>query len=261
MERVPSWRELKIAPRHRWKVKQRLAAIVYAKAHGLKAAGRRFGLDRKTIREWRDRWQASGVPGLVPRYPARHQRRIPESSITLIAQARCELGYGTTRTQIWLLRVHQIRVASVTIRRVVRDLGLPRLGRTRKRRPRQLKLFECEQPGDCVQVDVKYARVRGQRYFQYTAIDDCTRYRVLRLYRHLGQVSSMAFLAELRRAFPFPIRKLQCDNGYEFPFAFALTVMQAGITHRYIRPRRPQQNGKVERSHRIDAEEFRADSS
>ena len=26
--------------------------------------------------------------------------------------------------------------------------------------------------------------------------------------------------------------------------------------HRYIKPRRPQQNGKVERSHRIDGEEF-----
>jgi len=33
-------------------------------------------------------------------------------------------------------------------------------------------------------------------------------------------------------------------------------VEAAGIRHRYIRPRRPQQNGKVERSHRIDQEEF-----
>jgi len=30
----------------------------------------------------------------------------------------------------------------------------------------------------------------------------------------------------------------------------------AGIRHRYITPRRPEQNGKVERSRRIDAEEF-----
>ena len=35
-----------------------------------------------------------------------------------------------------------------------------------------------------------------------------------------------------------------------------LGVEAAGIRHRYIRPRRPQQNGKVERSHRIDNEEF-----
>ena len=43
--------------------------------------------------------------------------------------------------------------------------------------------------------------------------------------------------------------------GREFPLEFALAVEAAGIRHRYIRPRRPQQNGKVERSHRIDHEE------
>ena len=95
-----------------------------------------------------------------------------------------------------------------------------------------------------------------QRCFQYTALDDCTRFRVLRLYRRLHHRSSLAFLAELRRAFPFPIQRLQCDHGQEFSFAFVLGVEAAGIRHHYIRPRRPQQNGKVERSHRIDQEEF-----
>src|SRR5262245_4269766 len=80
--------------------------------------------------------------------------------------------------------------------------------------------------------------------------------QILRLYRRLHTGSSLAFLNELRRAFPFPIRHLQCDNGQEFSFAFALAVEAAGIRHRYIRPRRPQQNGKVERSHRIDHDEF-----
>ena len=77
-----------------------------------------------------------------------------------------------------------------------------------------------------------------------------------RLYPRLSQQASQAFLAEIRRAFPFRIRRLQCDRGKEFPFAFALAVEALGIRHRYIRPRRPQQNGKVERSHRIDHEEF-----
>lgn len=38
--------------------------------------------------------------------------------------------------------------------------------------------------------------------------------------------------------------------------AFRLAVEGAGMRHRYIKPRRPPQNGKVERSHRIDSEEF-----
>ena len=64
------------------------------------------------------------------------------------------------------------------------------------------------------------------------------------------------FLGEVQRALPFPIRRLQSDNGPEFPLAFSLTVQEAGIRYRYIKPRHPEQNGKVERSHRIDHEEF-----
>jgi len=105
-------------------------------------------------------------------------------------------------------------------------------------------------------VDVKVVKVAGRKVFQYTAIDDCTRFRVLRLYRRQNQWSSLDFFAELRRSFPFPIRQLQSDNGSEFPLAFALIVRETGIRHRYIRPRRPEQNGKVERSHRTDSEEF-----
>ena len=53
-----------------------------------------------------------------------------------------------------------------------------------------------------------------------------------------------------------PIRKIQTDHGAEFAFAFVLAVERRGIRHRYIRPRCPEQNGKVERSHQIDHEEF-----
>ena len=73
-----------------------------------------------------------------------------------------------------------------------------------------------------------------------------------RLYKRLNQHPSPQFLTELRRAPPFPMKKLQCDNGSEFPLAFKLGVEAAGTKHRYITPRRPQQNGKVERGHRID---------
>lgn len=246
----------RIPKQYRWRVRQRWVILEYAEASSLKAAARRFDVDRKTVRLWRQRWQVHGVLGLVPRYPARRKRRVPAEVVELIGYARRELRYGAKRTCIWLARVHRIRAAQATVSRIFHDLGMPKLKRPRRRRPRQLKLFEQRRPGDCVQVDVKFVRVGGRRCFQYTALDDCTRYRVLRLYRRLGHWSSMEFFQELRQTFPFPIRKLQCDNGKEFPFAFALSVREAGIEHRYIRPRRPQQNGKVERSHRIDSEEF-----
>lgn len=89
-----------------------------------------------------------------------------------------------------------------------------------RHRPRRVPSpAEKAEPGELIQVDVKYVQIAGRWAFQYTALDDCMRFRVLRLYRRLHHGSSLAFLAELRRAFPFPIQ-LQCDHGQEFSFAF-----------------------------------------
>jgi transposase InsO family protein len=248
--------DVKVRVQYRLRVRQRLMVLHFARLNGSTAAGRRFGVSVRTIRRWRERWRQDALQGLVPRYPRRRGRRITPRIVELIGQARRDLAYGAPRTQLWLRRVHEVRVAVGTIQRIFRDLGLPRLRRTPKRVPRQMKLFEKDEPGESIQVDVKFVKIAGRWAFQYTALDDCTRFRVLRLYRRLHQSSSLAFLTELCRAFPFRIRKLQCDNGHEFPFVFALAVQALGIRHRYIKPRRPQQNGKVERSHRIDQEEF-----
>jgi len=180
-----------ISPRYRWKVKGRLAVLEYAAANGVKPAAARFGLDRKTIRAWRTRAGEAGPAGLVPRYPARRRRRIPGHVVDLIAHARHEFQWGACRTRIWLMRVHQVKVATATISRICDDLGLPRVRRAKRRRsPRQLKLFEKARPGDSVQIDVKVVKIAGTRAYQYTACDDCTRLRVLRLYRRLNRPCS-----------------------------------------------------------------------
>ena len=71
---------LKIAKSYHHTVKSRLAVLTYAAEYGVKPAARRFGLDRKTVRSWRRRWQAQGLPGLVPRYAAIRPRRTQPSS-------------------------------------------------------------------------------------------------------------------------------------------------------------------------------------
>lgn len=249
-------RILHIATRHHHTINSRLAIVRYAEEYGFKGTARRFGLDRKTVRTWHRRWVASGPAGLVPRHPLKRRRRLAEETVQLIEQARRDLQFGAMRTRIWLDRVHRIRVATATIRRICRDLGYPPVRRTEPRRSRHPILFSKEHPGECVQIDVKEVKVAGQKCFQYTAIDDCTRYRVLRLYPRKYHGTSLDFFATVRQTLPFPIRKVQVDNGTEFPLAFALAVQEAGIRLRYIKPRRPEQNGKVERSHRIDEEEF-----
>jgi len=141
------------------------------------------------------------------------------------------------RTRLWLIRVQERTVATKTITRICEDLGLQPLQRVKRRRaPRQLTLFEKPNPWDSVQVDVKVVKLASTRAYQYTACDDCTRYRALRLYPHLDQRSSLDFLTEVRRRLPFAIRRVQADHGTEFAFACVLAVEEAGIRHRYIRP-------------------------
>ena len=60
------------------------------------------------------------------------------------------------------------------------------------------------------------------------------------------------------RAREAPLRRPghQTDNGSEFGSSFHYHLLDKGVGHKYIKPRTPRLNGKVERSHRIDAEEF-----
>lgn len=203
---------ISIPPNYRLRVKQRRQIVAYARAHGIKPAGRHYGLDRKTVRVWVQRWKAEGDAGLLPRYPARRKRRIAPETVELIRIARVEHRWGASRTRIWLERVHGVRANARTIQHVFRDLGIPILTKTPRRRPRQLTLFEKDEPGDSVQVDVKFVKLRHETVYQYTALDDCTRLRVLRLYPRLNHHASLHFFHEVRRMLPFPIRKLQCDH-------------------------------------------------
>ena len=113
-----------IPRRYRWTVRERLAIVEYAVSHGLKPAAARFDLDRKTIRTWRARWRAKGQSGLIPRYPARRKRKVAPEVIEWITEARREFRYGATRTRLWLMRVHDIKVATKTITRICADLNL-----------------------------------------------------------------------------------------------------------------------------------------
>jgi transposase len=79
-----------VPSRYRLRVKQRLAIVEYALERGIKPTGHRFGLDRKTVREWVTRYRAVGEVGLVPQYPKRRKRRILESTVVWIRQAREE---------------------------------------------------------------------------------------------------------------------------------------------------------------------------
>ncbi len=110
-------------------------------------------------------------------------------------------------------------------------------------------------PSERIQVDTTKI---APGIYQYTAIDDCTRFRVLGIYSRRTARNSVRFLEErMIGELPFPIQRIQSDRGVEF---FGLEFQQAmrnnSIKFRPIRPRSPHLNGKVERSQKTDKIEF-----
>ena len=105
----------------------------------------------------------------------------------------------------------------------------------------------------------------GKRLYQWTAIDEFSRYRFVYGFEDHTPENSVKFLKLLEAAFPFKIEAVQTDNGTEFTYRyiseekecpFETALREAGIEHRLIPPRTPWHNGKVERQHRTDELRF-----
>jgi transposase InsO family protein len=96
--------------------------------------------------------------------------------------------------------------------------------------------------------------------FQFTAVDDCSRMRVLGLYARRTAKNAVSFLEErVLEEFPFPVQRIQADRGAEFfGMAFQRALRRHKIKFRPIPPRSPHLNGKVERSQQTDRIEFYA---
>jgi transposase InsO family protein len=140
------------------------------------------------------------------------------------------------------------------------------------------KPYEAMQyPGQRVQIDVKFVptsclvgeAAEDGGYYQYTFIDEYSRFRYLEAFQEQSTYSSAEFIRHCVKKFPFAIECVQTDNGSEFtnrlnnskrvlPTLFEKTLAELGIRHKLIKPYTPRHNGKVERSHRKDNEYFYA---
>lgn len=160
-----------------------------------------------------------------------------------------------------LVRYHGIQISDAGVYRILRRNRLNPLPRGTRVRKIHTALYQKQVPGHQIQVDVKFLTFQGKdgksiRHYQYTAIADATRIRALNVYGRHTQANAVAFIDHIIKSFPSRIWEVRTDNGHEFQAKFHWRVEDQGIRHAYIKPRSPQLNGKVERSHRTDDEEF-----
>ena len=137
--------------------------------------------------------------------------------------------------------------------------------------PQKPKAYDAgKYPGERVQIDVKYvprASLYGERLYQYTLADECSRWCYREIHAELSDYVSGQFLMHAVTAAPFDIKGVQTDNGHEFTNAmfgqnkqelthFELAAEALGINCRRIRAGTPKHNGRVERQHGLDMQRF-----
>ena len=218
-------------------------------------AARKCGIPRSTLYRWLNRYREEGKESLGGK--SKRPKRLANQKITehledLIISARKNFKFGPQRIQTYLLRMKDLNISSPTIWRVLKKNEIPNLKKYRKQN--EYTRYSRPIPGDRVQMDVTKV---GPRCYQFTAVDDCTRMRALKLYPNKKAESTVDFLGYVLDTFPFPIQRIQTDWGNEFfNDIFQLELAEHFIKCRPIKPRSPHSNGKVERSQFSDKSEF-----
>jgi transposase len=252
-------------------IQARLTWFRLAEAHGVQWACWKLGISRKTFYKWRARYRAAGrnARSLLDqsRRPHHSPRQLSERVVERILAIRQERECGPRLVSFYLRREHGLTVSPGGVYKALKRAGQVRPYRTRKRFKQRYTSQWIRQPGQKVQVDVKYCpKLRGfpQRY-QYTAIDGYSRVRFCECYDECSPAASVDFLARVVACFPFRIRCVQTDHGAEFTWAFWPEVkavhpftracQRHRLLHKLIPIATPHHNGQVENSHGKDVVE------
>lgn len=256
-------------------MKFRQALIKYSFKYGVTKAAIRYKVNRQYVYRWRKRYDGT-LQSLADKShrPHHHPNQHTEAELKLISDMR-KRNPNAGLIVFWVKLMQRGYSRSITgLYRVLRRQGHITV---KPPNPKYIpKPYEQMQyPGQRVQVDVKFVpssclvgEAEGKSYYQYTGIDEYSRFRYVEAFEEHSTYSSAVFLDHMLKAFKFRVECVQTDNGMEFtkklnngnstPTLFERALKKHNIQHKLIRPFTPRHNGKVERSHRKDNEYFYA---
>lgn len=243
----------------------------YAIKNGVTNAARKYHTNRKFVYRQLEKYDGTVRSlALKSRKPHNHPNAHTEEELSLIKKVKSRYGNDGLAEVYVQLKKRGYKRSYGSMVKQIRKMPKEKI----KRRSGYTKHEEIrgEYPGDKVQIDIKYVPkeclifdTQDKKYYQITAIDEYSRKRILEIVDEKSVTNTSRFVKTLQNSLGLKINTIQTDNGPEFvnnqiktnePTLFERTLKSLGIKHRRTRPYSPWQNGKVERSHKIDGERF-----
>lgn len=245
-----------------------------------------YHVRRSSLYRWLKRYDALGEEGLrdAPHTPkSDHPRKTPKNTAYKIKCLRNQAKRNCwSSVDIWvrLNGFEGCQASYSTVLRCLKKLDGYEPYKTNRKKKHDKEYHTPEMPGEKWQIDVKYVPSECKapglegRFYQYTYLDEATRKRYLHYANEHSMYETVKGLKEAIAFFGYKPKEIQTDNGFEFsdraaakgkdfsatgrdgPNILERFCLENGIRHKFIRPRTPEHNGKVERSHRIDQEKF-----
>ena len=236
--------------------------LKYYEKKGATKTAIRYGVSRKTVYKWRARYDGT-LESLKDRShkPHTNPKAHTEAELRLIRRVVKKVKWQDLLLAYQLLKNKGYTRSYGGYKRVVQKLKDIKPQKPKaKKKPKPY--MRAAYPGQKLQVDVKYVPkecvVDGNKYYQFTAKDECSRWTYRQMYNEKSSYAAKQFLDELVKNAPFPIRMIQTDNGTEFTNTLIVTrakhktlfedaLSEMDILYKRIRIATPRHNGKVER--------------
>ena len=265
-------------------IRQRLKILEFFDRFGQEACCQAFSKSRSTIFLWKKKLKRGHgrLSALLPKSRApksdRAKRKVSLSIEGFILNYRTiHPGVGKETIKYALDLFCQEKklqtISESTIGRVISDLKehgkIPKTNKLSfyaktnrfiaRNKSRKVKLrrkgYYPKQPGDLVQVDTIEIFYLGVRRYILTAIDITSAFAFAYEYKSKTSKNAQDFLQKLISVIPFPIKRIQTDNGSEFYDHFDKYCQRQNLTHFWNYPHHPQANGCLERFNRTIQEQ------
>ena len=181
------------------RAQRRLAVLRHVEeiSGNVAATCRYYGISRPCYYGWLRRYEADGLEGLKDRSQRPHHspRATQAEVVEKIVWLRKHYHFGPAKIAMYLARYHDVTISVSGVWRILKRLQMNRLPASQRYQRHRIrwKRYEKQRPGHQLQVDVKFIEPLGQKglrrkkFYQFTAIDDCTLLRVLRGYPRCDQ--------------------------------------------------------------------------